>query len=127
MDISLQNSEQSLNSFISYKIHKKRCTEKMPAKYSSKVEKSVIEVPFVIKKEKDFYVVECIDLNIVTQGKTLKAARKNMVEALNLHFKSAFELGMLDNELEKLGVVKKKSKLEVPPRDLESAPIEIPC
>ena len=96
-------------------------------KLRSKIGKMVINVPFIVKKERSNYVVECVDLNIVTQGKTLGEARKNIIDALNLHFRSAFELGVLDNELEKLGVVKKKSKLESIPVDLETAPIEVPC
>jgi len=99
----------------------------MTKKPSSYVEKTVLEVPYIVKKGKGGYVVECIDLNIISQGNTLQEARKNIREAILLHFKSAFELDILDKELEKLGVVKKKSKLEVIPRDLESAPIEIPC
>lgn len=99
----------------------------MTKKSDSHVEKTVLEVPYIVKREKDGYVVECIDLNIVSQGNTLQEARKNIREAILLHFKSAFELNILDGELEKLGVVKKKSKLQVIPRDLESAPIEIPC
>ncbi len=99
----------------------------MTKKPSSYAEKTVLEVPYIVKKEKDGYVVECVDLNIISQGNTLQEARKNIREAILLHFKSAFELDILEEELEKLGVVRKKSKLEVIPRDLESAPIEIPC
>lgn len=99
----------------------------MAEKLSSDFEKVVLKVPYIVKREEDGFVVECVDLNIVTQGDTLKEARKNIREAIGLHFKSAFELGMLDDELEKLGVIKKKSKIEVIPRNLESTPIEIPC
>ena len=49
-------------------------------------------------------MAECLDLNIVTQGKNLKEARKNITEAINLHMKSASELGMLDDELKKLSL-----------------------
>ena len=98
----------------------------MTKKSYSYVEKTTLEVPYIVKKEEDGYMVECIDLNIVSQGDTLQEARKNIREAIGLHFKSASELGILDKELEKLGVIKKKSKLEVTPRGLESAPIEIP-
>lgn len=99
----------------------------MVEKSSSKIEKTILEVPYIVKRENEGYVVECVDLNIVTQGDTLPEARRSIREAILLHFKSAFELGILDEELEKLGVVKKKSKLEITPRDLESTPIEIPC
>jgi len=99
----------------------------MAEKSSSEFKKVVLKVPYIVKRETGGFVVECVDLNIVTQGDTLKEARKNIREAIELHFKSAFELGMLDDELEKLGIIKKKSKMEVIPRDLESTPIEIPC
>jgi predicted RNase H-like HicB family nuclease len=98
----------------------------MTEKFSSDFEKMVLKVPYLVKREEDGFIVECVDLNIVTQGDTIKEARKNIKEAIELHFKSAFELGILDEELEKLGVVKKKSKLEVITRELESTPIKIP-
>ena len=91
-----------------------------------KAKKTTLDIPFIIKKEKGMYIAECLDLNIVTQGKTLREAKKNIKEALGLHFKSAMELGNLDNELEKLGVEKRQSKLAVGERYLEHAPIEIP-
>ena len=62
----------------------------------------VLSVPFVIKKTKSGYMAECLDLNIVTQGRNLKATRKNITEAINLHMKSASELGLIEDELEKL-------------------------
>ena len=67
-----------------------------------KSENLILSVPFVVKKVKSGYMAECLDLNIVTQGKNLKEARKNITEAINVHMKSASELGILDDELEKL-------------------------
>ena len=90
-----------------------------------KNEDLVLSVPFVVKKTKSGYMAECLDLNIVTQGKNLKEARKNITEAINLHMKSASELGMLDDELEKLGVVRKNNKLEIPDSELVRTPIRI--
>ncbi|MEK6808728.1 MAG: type II toxin-antitoxin system HicB family antitoxin [Nanoarchaeota archaeon] len=88
--------------------------------------KEILAVPYIVKKVEEGYVVECIDLNIVTQGNTLKSARKNIGEAILLHFQSAVELGMIDNMLEKLGVIKKKNELVIPDRKLEHLQIEIP-
>lgn len=85
-----------------------------------------LSVPFVAKKTKSGYMAECLDLNIVTQGKNLKDARKNITEAINLHMKSASELGILGNELEKLGVVRKNNKLEVPDSEIIRTPVRIP-
>lgn len=97
---------------------------KKNAKYKN--ENLVLSVPFVVKKAKSGYMAECLDLNIVTQGKNLKEARKNITEAINLHIKSASELGILDDELEKLGVVRKNNKLEIPDSELVKTPIRIP-
>lgn len=97
---------------------------KRDAKYKN--ENLVLSVPFVVKKAKSGYMAECLDLNIVTQGKNLKEARKNITEAINLHIKSASELGILDDELEKLGVVRKNNKLEIPDSELVKTPIRIP-
>src|SRR3989338_2599774 len=98
----------------------------MKKAFSSKYGKMTLKVPFIMKKGKSGFVAECIDLNIVTQGSTIKGTRKNVAEAIRLHLKSANELGILDDELEKLGVVKRKNKLEVLPRELENIPVEIP-
>lgn len=38
----------------------------MAEKSSSKMEKTVLEIPYIVKREKDGYVVECVDLNIVS-------------------------------------------------------------
>ena len=90
-----------------------------------KSENLILSVPFVVKKVKSGYMAECLDLNIVTQGKNLKGARKNITEAINVHMKSASELGTLDDELEKLGVVRKNNKLEIPDSELVRTPIRI--
>ena len=39
--------------------------------------------------------------------------------------KSASELGMIDDELEKLGVVRKNNKLEIPESELVRTPVRI--
>ncbi len=88
---------------------------------------SISNIPLIIKTERKGYSVECIDLNIVTQGSTLKEAKKNAVDAITLHLKSAEELGMLDSELEKLGVVRKNSHIEIPECALDLANIKLPC
>ena len=97
---------------------------KRNSKYKS--ENLVLSVPFVVKKTKSGYMAECLDLNIVTQGKTLREVKESITEAINLHMKSASELGILDNELEKLGVVRKNNKLEVPDSEIIRTPIRIP-
>ncbi len=88
---------------------------------------SISNIPLIIKKEGKGYSVECIDLNIVTQGNTLKEAKKNAIEAITLHLQSAGELGILNAELEKLGVVRTNNHLEIPERVLNLASIKLAC
>ena len=93
----------------------------------SDIVKSILKIPYIMKRGKNGFVAECVDLNVVTQGSTLNETRKNVAEAISLHLKSASELGILDDELEKLGVTRKKDKLEVLPRELENIAVEIPA
>jgi predicted RNase H-like HicB family nuclease len=56
------------------------------------------------------YVAECLDLPVVTQGKTLDELAKNLNEALELH--------LAGEDLAQLGLVKNPSVLasfELPP------------
>ncbi len=87
---------------------------------------AILKIPYIVRKESKGYVTECVDLNIVSQGDTLREARKNIREAISLHFKTAQKLGFLDRELEKLGVIKGKNGMQVMPRELESSAVEIP-
>jgi predicted RNase H-like HicB family nuclease len=43
----------------------------------------------MIEREDDEYVALCPELDVASQGKTVEAARANLVEALELFFESA--------------------------------------
>ena len=64
----------------------------MKKSLSSEYGKLTLEVPFIMKKGKNGFVAECIDLNIVTQDSNLQETIKNGAEAIKLHLKSANEL-----------------------------------
>ena len=53
-------------------------------------------IQFRIYKGEKYYVAECIDLPIVTQGRTLDEVVENIKEALNLHLEG--------EDLEELGI-----------------------
>ncbi|OGS34147.1 MAG: hypothetical protein A2474_07285, partial [Elusimicrobia bacterium RIFOXYC2_FULL_34_12] len=42
----------------------------------------------VITKENKLYVAHCIELDVVSQGKTLEEAEKNLKEAVELYLES---------------------------------------
>ncbi len=41
-----------------------------------------------IKKEEDWYVAHCPELKVTSQGKTLKSARANLQEAVDLYLET---------------------------------------
>ncbi len=42
----------------------------------------------VIVKEENWYVAHCIELNVVSQGKTIEEAQANLKEAVELYIES---------------------------------------
>lgn len=42
----------------------------------------------VITKENKWYVAHCMELDVVSQGKTIEEAEKNLKEAVELHLES---------------------------------------
>ena len=58
----------------------------------------------IIYRGEKYYVAECLDFAVVTQGKTLDAAMQNLREAIALHLE--------DEKLEDLGFVK-NPKVEI--------------
>ena len=44
-----------------------------------------MEMPVIIKKEGKFYTAWAVDVDIVTQGKTIEEAIKNIKEAVELY------------------------------------------
>jgi len=53
-------------------------------------------IQFKVYKGEKYYVAECVDLPIVTQGKTLDEVVENIKEAIELHLEG--------EDLEELGV-----------------------
>ena len=51
--------------------------------------KSMRQLTAIIEREDDQYVALCPELDIASQGQTVEAARKNLIEALELFFESA--------------------------------------
>jgi predicted RNase H-like HicB family nuclease len=92
--------------------------------------KKMINIPIQIITEKSgkHYVAFCIDLDVVSQGKTEEEAKKNLRNAVTQHLSAAHELGI---EKEVLGPIiarstkPKLSEIEVPrPCSCE---LPIPC
>ena len=51
--------------------------------------KTIRQLTAIIEREDDVYVALCPELDIASQGDTVEAARKNLIEALELFFESA--------------------------------------
>lgn len=52
-----------------------------------------LEMHILIEKEKDLYSALCLELNIASQGKTIKEAEKNIKEAIDLYLEDVWESG----------------------------------
>lgn len=52
-----------------------------------------------IYKDEKYYVAECVEINVVTQGRTLDETITNLREAVNLHLEGddPAEYGLVDN------------------------------
>lgn len=42
----------------------------------------------LITKEEKWYVARCVELDVVSQGKTIEEAQKNLLEAVELYIES---------------------------------------
>jgi predicted RNase H-like HicB family nuclease len=51
--------------------------------------KTIRQLTAVIEREDDVYVALCPELDIASQGDTVEAAKKNLIEALELFFETA--------------------------------------
>ena len=52
------------------------------------------------------FSVVCTDLEVASQGETMNEAVENIKEAVELYLESAEELGIKDEVLEKIGIIK---------------------
>jgi predicted RNase H-like HicB family nuclease len=59
----------------------------------------------LIREEREGgYSVVCPEFGLASQGETIDEAKRNIVEAVELYFESAKDLGMLDEVLEEAGI-----------------------
>ena len=58
----------------------------LTVKYKKKMESS--EFTSIITREKRWFVARCLELGVVSQGKTIEQARANLQEAVELYLES---------------------------------------
>ena len=76
--------------------------------------KMELRVPVEIIKKDKWFIASCPVLDIVTQGKTERSAKRNLGEALELFLTTCFEMGTLEDVLKTCGfeLVPPKEKLK---------------
>lgn len=47
----------------------------------------------IITREENWYVAHCVELGVVSQGKTIEESQANLKEAVKLYLKSFAEFG----------------------------------
>jgi len=65
----------------------------------AKIPKRFIDMKFtaIITKEERWYVAHCIELGVVSQGKTIEEAQMNLKEAVELYLEDFEEDDILQN------------------------------
>lgn len=88
-----------------------------------------MEIAFTTQvwKEGKMYVSNAKELEVCSCGRTIKEAKKNLIEAVECFLETAEEMGTLDQILEEAGFLKKKRvwkapKLFPPKRHVSSSP-----
>ncbi len=61
------------------------------------------KLPFQIEKKGKWYVSSCPLLDVVSQGRTEKRAKENLIEAVSLFFMSCIEKNTIDEVLRECG------------------------
>jgi predicted RNase H-like HicB family nuclease len=67
-------------------------------------------LPVVFKESGKYIVACCPILDVLSQGKNQREAKKNLVEALNLFIISCYEHGTLDEVMKECGFKASKSE-----------------
>jgi predicted RNase H-like HicB family nuclease len=75
-----------------------------------------MEINFTIQvwKEGKMYVSHAKELEVCSCGRTIKEAKKNLIEAVECFLETAEEMGTLEQILEEAGFLKKKRVWKAP-------------
>lgn len=84
-----------------------------------------VKVPVTVKKKAAVYVSSCQVLDIHSQGKTEREAKKNIIEAIKLFIVTCFERGTLDAVLKECGFTPSKRVAHFP-KDHKFVSVPIP-
>ncbi len=60
----------------------------------------------IVKQEDKGYSVLCPELNVASQGETFEESISNIKEATELYIESAEQLGIMEEVLDQLGILK---------------------
>ncbi len=63
-----------------------------------------VRLPFKIRKKGKLYISSCPALDVFSQGRTQKEAKKNLIEALEAFLTACIEHGTLDDVLKECGL-----------------------
>lgn len=73
---------------------------------------SSIKIDVMLKEDSEGgYTAECIELNVVTEGDTMKEVMKNIKDAIALHIETACKEGIAEEVLAKIYQKTKKPEL----------------
>ena len=67
-----------------------------------------IEVTIEVWKKGKWFIAKCPELDFVSQGRTHKKAKENLIEVINIQFEEMDNMGTLDDYLAECGYEKKQ-------------------
>ncbi|NUO79170.1 hypothetical protein HUU05_03765 [candidate division KSB1 bacterium] len=74
------------------------------------------KLPFEIAKKGKWYISSCPLLDVVSQGRTEKKAKENLIEAVSLFFMSCIERNTIDEVLRECGLMEYQTTTRRPAR-----------
>lgn len=87
--------------------------------------KITVQLPIEIKERKKWVVASCPVLDVHSQGDTVKEAKKNLKEALDIFLTSCLERGTLDEVFKNCGIspVVERKGFHIPKENYMNIPL----
>ena len=74
----------------------------------------ILPITIEIIKKEQWYIAKAVELDFVSQGRTLEEAKKNLLEVIEIQFEEMKNLGTLSDYLEECGYKVDNTKREYP-------------
>lgn len=70
-----------------------------------------LKITIEIVEKSGIYLARAPELDLISQGRTLEEAKRNLLEVINIQFHEMKEMGTLDEYLAECGFIKKENQV----------------